>query len=240
MTDDELRASSAAVAALARELSDPTRLAVLEHLVTEGPSGVSEMASQLGLTSPRLSNHLARLRSADLVTVEREGRHAVYQIASSRLKELLASLHSAAEQPTQATETTGGLPPPLSGLRQVRSCYDHLAGSLGVAVLEALQEQAALGPAEGVRASIDLGPAAKKVLNKLDVDPDNLPGKRRRFAFACLDWTERRAHLGGALGAAILSAFLDRGWLAREPGTRALRVTQKGKKAIARELGIEL
>lgn len=231
--------AAATVAALARELGDPTRLAVLEHLVTEGPSGVSELAATLELSGPRLSNHLARLRGAGLVTVEREGRHAVYAVASPRIKELLASLHAAATLADHGPESTN-LPKPLSGLRQARSCYDHVAGSLGVALLDALQERDALGPAEGIRAGIELGPAAKPVFGELGIDPEHLPGLRRRFAFACLDWTERRAHLGGALGAAVLTSFLDRGWLARETGTRALRVTNRGRKEIADRFGISV
>jgi DNA-binding transcriptional ArsR family regulator len=238
MSDRQVRADATTVAALARELGDPTRLAVLEHLVTEGPSGVSEMADTLELSGPRLSNHLARLRSADLVTVQRDGRHAVYQVASPSIKELLASLHAAASLADQGTESGSGVPRPLSGLRQARSCYDHVAGVLGVAILDALQDQGALGPAEGIRAGIELAPHGKAVFGELGIDPDHLPGVRRRFAFACLDWTERRAHLGGALGAALLTALLKRGWLARESNTRALRVTTKGRKAIPERFGI--
>lgn len=98
-----------------------------------------------------------------------------------------------------------------------------------------------LGPVEGVRASIELGPAAYEVLQRLGVNPDEVPSGRRRFAFACLvAWTERRAHLGGALAAAILAAMLEQGWVSRKSGTRALRVTAKGKHALRRALDITI
>ena len=226
------------VVELARELSDPTRLAVLEHLATEGPSGVSEMAERLELAGPRLSNHLARLRRAQLVTVQREGRHAVYTLASPRIKELLAGLRAAADG--MEDDERVGVPAVLSPLTQARSCYDHLAGRLGVALLDALQERHVLEPAEGVRASIELGPDAADVLKSVGVALEEIDARRRRFAFACLDWTERRAHLGGALGAAVLDALLEQGWVSRETGTRALRVTSKGRRELDRHLGITL
>lgn len=229
---------SGAAAELARQLSDPTRLAVLEYLATEGSSGVSEMAERLDLAGPRLSNHLARLRRAQLVTVEREGRHAIYSLVSPRIKELLAGLRAAVDGSEQVE--LAGVPSVLSPLTLARSCYDHVAGRLGVALLDTFQDRGVLLPAKGVRATIELGPAANEVLSRIGVEPTQVSGKRRRYAFACMDWTERRAHLGGALGGAVLAALLDQGWVARESGTRALRVTAKGRGALKREFNIKL
>ncbi len=128
-------------------------------------------------------------------------------------------------------------PAPSSPMAEARSCYDHMAGRLGVGVLEALIRPGALG-APGPDGIVDLGPAAAQVFQALDVDTAAAARARRRFAFACLDWTERRAHLGGALGAALLDRLLQAGWVARQPGTRALLVAGSGRRQLRRILGI--
>jgi hypothetical protein len=135
------------------------------------------------------------------------------------------------------TVSKDGRPAPASPLAEARSCYDHLAGHLGVAVLEALVRNSALAP-PGPSGVIDLGPKGVEIFDALRVDPGRAAKARRRFAFACLDWTERRAHLGGALGAELFSRFLEWGWLARQAETRALLVTGKGRRGLRRTLGI--
>lgn len=227
------------LASLARELGDPTRLAVLEHLANEGPSGVTELATRMDLAGPRLSNHLARLRGAGLVEVEREGRHVIYRLASPRLKELLASLRAAVDAPPLAERPTG-VPSALSPLSTARSCYDHVAGRVGVGILDSLQRLEAVRPPTGVREDVELGPRARDVFAGLGIDVAGIGNKRRRFAFACQDWTERRPHLGGVLGAAVLRTLLDQEWVARETGTRALRITARGKRELSREFGLDL
>jgi len=106
-----------------------------------------------------------------------------------------------------------------------------------VAVLDALVRKQALGP-PGPGGAIDLGPGADRVFHALGVDPAEAAKARRRFAFACLDWSERRAHLGGSLGAALLDRLLASGWVVRQPGTRALLVTTEGRRGLRRTLGV--
>jgi DNA-binding transcriptional ArsR family regulator len=239
-----------AAAAVARLLGDPVRLHVLDYLAREGSAAVTEIAMVLRLSGPRLSNHLAKLRAAGLVTVHRHGRHAQYQVADPSISDVIAGLvavpvrlgHDAGRPGRAAAAGAGvaskGRAETPEAFRDARSCYDHLAGRLGVEVLRSLQRARALGPAEGDGQSIELRPAAARVFARIGVDTDAVDERRRRAAFACLDSTERAPHLGGAVGAAVLSSLLDRRWLRAEPGSRILSVTPAGRRGLSRDLGV--
>jgi DNA-binding transcriptional ArsR family regulator len=205
-----------AVTALARELSDPIRLTVLQLLAAEGPHTLSQLADALGVTPPRLGNHLARLRSAGLVGVEHTGRHAVYRVAAPGLGDVLAALSRYAD---------AGPYHPRAPADLARTCYDHLAGRLGVAVFSALVDHGALTPPDG-RGELTLGPDPSFFAD-LGVDLDAVVTGRRKAATACLDRTRRLPHLGGALGRAVLDAFTGDGIVA-PAGDRTLVVTPEG------------
>jgi DNA-binding transcriptional ArsR family regulator len=224
-----------AVTAFAREVADPVRLTVLEFLATEGPQTMSGIADELEIAGPRLGNHLARLRAAHLVTVQHTGRHAVYRVAGRHVVEALESLRMLAEasRPVAGRRTTGD----QSALARARSCYGHLGGRLGVALFSRLVERQAILAPDGESSEIGLGPAAADVFGELWVDPSHVARGRRQLASACLDWTERRPHLGGALGDAILDAFIDRGLLVRQETSRALEVTRQGRTKLTDVLG---
>lgn len=150
-----------------REIADPTRLATLSLLIGEGPQTMSEMAEMLEMAGPRLSNHLARLRSAGLVQVKHSGRQPIYRIAGPHIGEALASL-----QAVVAENDAGGqqrMPAALSPLSQARSCYGHLAGRLGVGLLDHFVRQEALLPAAGIRADVSLGPRPEGVMSEFGV-----------------------------------------------------------------------
>jgi hypothetical protein len=117
---------------------------------------------------------------------------------------------------------------------------DHLAGKLGVALFDALLARDAIEPPEAAGAPVELGSAGAAVFGGLGADLTALRRGRRRFATACLDWTERRPHLGGALGAALWAACIERGWVVRQPGSRAVILTDTGREALARDLGVRL
>jgi DNA-binding transcriptional ArsR family regulator len=204
--------------ALLKELAHPLRLRVIDRLGHLGPASVSALATELGVAMPELSNHLRRLRDAGLVRARREGRHAVYALADRELDVLLPLLDRltapAAPEPARAPS---------------RTCYDHLAGPLGVRLYRDLCERDALRPhSDG---TIALGPAAREAFAGLGVDLDAVEPGRRRLAFECLDATEQRPHLAGALGAALAAALLDRGWIARAGG-REVRLTPRGRAAL--------
>jgi DNA-binding transcriptional ArsR family regulator len=195
--------------ALLKELADPLRLRVIDRLGHGGPATVSRLAAELGVSLPQLSNHLRRLRDARLVTVERTGRQAVYSLADPGLEALLPLLD----------RVTGRVAEPVPDAADIpsRTCYDHLGGRIGVGLYRALRERDALRDRpDGL---VDLGPAAADTFKRLGVDVAAVEPGRQRFAFECLDATERAPHLAGALGDALAGALIGRGWVVREGRT---------------------
>ena len=219
-----------AVAGMIRELGDPIRIAVID-LLASGPRTASELADELEMASPRLANHLARLRAGGIVSVTRSGRHAIYRLAGSRAAEALGALAALVPADGQAARPAPGgrsLPAGRS-LAEARTCYDHLAGTLGVAVYDQLVAAAAVLAAPAAdNSEVTLGPGAAAGFAALGVDIAAPLPRRRKPAVTCLDWTERRPHLGGALGAAVLDSALGRGWV-RKTSTRTLTITSAGR-----------
>ncbi len=217
--------------ALTRALADPLRLAVLHRLMT-GPATVSELMAVVGAEQSRLSNHLALLRERRLVRTTRQGRHVIYELhdaAVGTLVEALGQIGGAAPRTVKSV-----------AIAHARTCYDHLAGRLGVAMFKALVDRRAVKHQKDVPGDVELGPQATPVFETLGVDLDVVTRERRRFATACLDWTERQPHLGGALGAALWAELVARGWIVRRPGTRAVVLTAAGGRGLRRTLGVAL
>jgi DNA-binding transcriptional ArsR family regulator len=216
--------------ALLKELAEPLRLRVVDTLGHRGPSSVSELAAHLEVPLPQLSNHLRRLREAGLVRVERTGRHAIYELADPGLESLLPLLDSITGRVAPAR------PPGAEDFSRARTCYDHLAGWVGVALYAALRDRDALrGHSDG---SVELGPNAAATLRSLGVDAQSVQPGRRRFAFECLDVTQHEPHLAGALGDAITESLTEKGWIEPAGEGRVMRVTQRGKSGLKRALGI--
>lgn len=222
------------LARIAWALSEPVRLSVLQVLMG-GPAVVAELVSATGASQPNVSNHLKVLRERGLVRSGRVGRQTVYEIADASVAQLVESLTAVAGGPEAPVFRSG----PMA---EARTCYDHLAGRLGVGLYGALVDSGALVPTGEVHGDVRLGPAAPEVFGAIDVDLEKTSAEagRRRFAFACPDWTERTPHLGGALGAAVCGRFFGRGWVRREEGTRAVTVTRKGRRAVRESLGLEV
>jgi len=203
---------------LLKALAHPLRLRVVDRLGHLGPAPVSALAAELGAPLPELSNHLKRLRDAGLVTARREGRHAVYELSASVevLLPLLDRLTRPADRPA---------PPAPS-----RTCYDHLAGPLGVDLYRGLLERGALRDRPDGTVEV----ADPEMLRALGVGRIE-PG-RRRLAFECLDATQHAPHLAGALGGALAAALMQRGWVKRGEG-REVRLTSAGRRGL-RALGL--
>lgn len=216
------------VAAVALAFGDETRLRLLSALL-DGDATVSELADRLGLVQPRVSTHLAHLRAAGIVSMRAEGRHRVYHVDHGRVAAALAALEAMAkDRPGAAKRSTQAAREVRrdSSLRQARSCYDHLAGVAGVHLLDELLRRAWLAPVSGNgRVSYALTERGEQALRARGVEIAGVRQARRSFAHACLDWTERRPHLGGALGAAVLTALAAARVVHRQPQTRALTVS---------------
>src|SRR3954468_13446653 len=213
---------------LLKELADPTRLRVVDHLGNVGPATVSELGAELGVPLPQLSNHLKRLRDARLVRVERSGRHAVYELSDPGLEALLPILD----------RITGRLTPRPDPRRpaQSRTCYDHLAGSLGVSIFQALVERGAIE--DRPDGTVALGPNAGELLGGMGVDAAASAAGPRRFAFECFDSTEHAPRLAGALGDALAEGLAEKGWIKLAADSRAGRVTPAGAKGLKKVLGV--
>jgi DNA-binding transcriptional ArsR family regulator len=212
----------ASVISLTRELADPVRLTALQLLSAEGPHTLTQLADALGVSAPRIGNHLARLRSSGLVTVEHTGRHAVYQVASPRLSEVLTALAYYAHADLAVRPDRRSTPDDVA-----HTCYDHAAGLLGVAVFSGLIERGALRPPDGRDSTLELG-SDPSLFTELGIDPALVDARRRKFATACLDRVHRLPHLGGALGKSVLDALIARGLVEARGGTRELTVTAEG------------
>jgi DNA-binding transcriptional ArsR family regulator len=219
------------VLAITRTLVDPLRLKVLQHLMG-GPASVTELMTAVGVEQSRLSNHLALLRERDLVRTTRQGRPVIYELHDPAVARLVEALGQIGGAPARTVKSV-----PIA---RARTCYDHLAGRAGVAVFKALVARHALTTPPSVPGDVELASRAPAVFATLGVELDVVRQERRRFATACLDWTERQPHLGGALGAALWAEFTSRGWIARRPGTRAVAVTSAGARGLKRALGVAL
>jgi DNA-binding transcriptional ArsR family regulator len=217
---------------LAQALADPLRLIILQQLM-EGPATVSELQSLTGESQSKVSNHLALLRERDLVRATREGRQMIYTLRDASVGQLVESL----------TVVAGMVPAKLWKSPQLiaaRTCYDHLAGRYGVALFDALLAQKAIKEPAEMRGEVELGSRGQEIFEQLGLNLSALRRERRRFAFACPDWTERRPHLGGVLGAALWAQFVERGWMVKQQGTRATIVTDLGKQKLREQFGIKV
>jgi DNA-binding transcriptional ArsR family regulator len=225
--------AAAAVAPVAALVADRTRAAMLLALGDGRALPACDLALEGGVKAPTASAHLAKLVGGGLLRMERRGRNNVYRLASpqvARLLEALATL-APAVPPGSFREARHG-----RDLRLARSCYDHLAGRLGVAVTEALVRGGALRARGGAYLLTARG---ARTLGRLGVDLAAARAGRRAFARPCLDWSERRHHLAGALGQALLARLLDAGWLERRARGRALVVTERGWRSLRAALGVE-
>jgi hypothetical protein len=167
------------------------------------------------------------------VSCETQGRERHYRLASPTIAEALETLaRLAAPSETRSLRAANR----NAAIRSARTCYDHLAGRLGVAVTEAFVARGVLRAGD---VAFELTPRGEADLGRLGVDVPAARAQHRSFARACLDWSERRPHLAGALGAAVADAFLAGGWIARRPHDRGLRVTHAGAAGF-RDLGVEL
>lgn len=221
------------LARLAALIADETRAACLLALLDGRAWTAGELARHAGVAASTLSEHLGKLVAGGLLTEERQGRHRYVRLADARVAQLVEDLAAqvkpgAIRRPRNLREAGAG-----SAMARGRTCYDHLAGRLGIAVTDALTERGLLVQDTGF-ALTDAG------LGWFDSTGIRLDRTGRRpLARACLDWTERRPHLAGVAGAALCRHALDTGWCVRIGSERAVKVTASGEKALSELLGID-
>ncbi|AEV88124.1 ArsR family transcriptional regulator [Actinoplanes sp. SE50] len=222
------------LAAFAALLADRTRAAMCLALLDGRAWTAGELATHAGVARSTATEHLDRLIAGGLLTEARQGRHRYVRLADPAVAVLLEDL-TARLQPGPPPVRTLRAATADAALRRGRTCYDHLAGRLGVTLTDALTSAGLLDQDTGF-AITDSGLTWLRA--NADLTPADLLANRRPLARACLDWTERRPHLGGLAGARICRTFLAHGWLTRIGSGRAVRVTPTGRSALGRLLGV--
>jgi DNA-binding transcriptional ArsR family regulator len=217
------------IARIASLIGERGRAQILSALMSGRALTATELANAAGVTRPTASSHLAKLEQARLIAVETQGRHRYFRLASTEVAELLEGLMGAAQQISSVLRTG----PTDPGLRKARLCYDHLAGELAVLIYEGLQHRRALliGP-RGLMPS-DIG---WHLLGRVGVDRVHIESQRRSLCRACLDWSERRHHLAGAVGAALMTRFIELRWAKRREGSRVVNFSPAGERALREAL----
>jgi DNA-binding transcriptional ArsR family regulator len=223
----------AEIAALA---GDPGRASMLNGLMDGRALTASELAQLAGVTAQTASSHLTRMTEAGLLAVEKQGRHRYHRLASPAVAQMIESImRLAAPEITAKPVRTG---PRDAALRAGRTCYDHLAGHLGVSMTDALIDAGHLDLGLDAGEVTDSGRA---LFDRAGIDIEAISVRRGRILCRpCLDWSERRPHLAGAIGAALCSHCFDNGWIRRIEGTRAVSVTPNGQRQLRETFGVNL
>jgi DNA-binding transcriptional ArsR family regulator len=217
-----VQSDAAAVARFGRVLGHEACVRLIDELSSAGEASVSDLSNRLGLDQPRVSSHLALLREAGLVDAHTHGRQRIYSLNGQSPALALSTLRTLAANVAPAPEAARKAVRDDAPLCRARTCYDHLAGLAGVRMLDGFLDRGWL-EACGERAFL-LTSAGESALELDGVDVRAARRARRAFAIGCLDWTERRHHLGGALGSATLAALLRAGRARLEPGSRVVTV----------------
>lgn len=223
------------IAEIGALLGDPARARMLTALMGGRALTAGELAYQAGVTAQTASGHLAKLTETGLLRVATQGRHRYFRLASREIGQMLegVTLVAALHAPPRHRPSS----PADEALRFARTCYDHLAGRLGVMVTDALTEAG----------HIELGEEGGSVTHSGEIFFQNLgldlvaaQRQKRRFCRPCLDWSERRMHLAGALGAAMTKHFISEAWLVRQRDSRAVGLSAKGRQALRQHFGLTL
>lgn len=221
------------IAEIAALIGDPGRANMLAAVIDGRALTASELAHVAGITPATASGHLAKLTEGGLLVASKQGRHRYFGLASREVARMLESIMVVAKGQDGRPRATPRVPPALV---EARTCYDHLAGRLGVALADALVTKSAivLTPEAG-----EITASGRTFLHACGLPFDTPARGRRLFCRPCLDWSERRPHLAGVLGAGLLDHALGRGWIMRQRDSRAVSVTPVGRRAFAEVFGID-
>ncbi len=227
-----------AIAEIGALIGDPGRANMLDALMSGRALTARELSECAGIAPQTASGHLAKLVEAGLIRMEQHGRHRYHRLASAEVAALLESLaHFAACDVRAGRDRVRRTGPRDEAMRMARTCYNHFAGRLGVGIADALVARGCveLGPDGG-----SVTPAGEAWLRDFGATSEMLNRAGRVFCRPCLDWSERRPHIAGAVGVAITGRCFELGWVARMDGTRAVRVTPQGQRGLREMLGMTL
>lgn len=216
---------------IAALVGDPTRAAILWTLLDGKALPATELAIAAGTSPQNISMHLGRLLQAGLLSAERQGRHRYYRFSGNEVAYAIEAMASLIPRAGAREAAVENIPP----IKYCRTCYDHLAGKIGVAVTDSLLKQKIIRSNNG---GLDIGRGGRTWFMDLGIDTDALQLERRSFLRPCLDWSERRHHIAGSLAAALLDTMLNGDWIRRTRGSRAVIITANGRKHLYRYFNI--
>jgi DNA-binding transcriptional ArsR family regulator len=225
--------SDAAVSKIAAAIGEPARARMLYCLLDGRARTSTELAMVADVTPSTASVHLQRLKTQRLVAVIAQGKHRYYSLEGANVAAALEALSVLAGRSRDEF-----VPNTPNGLRAARACYDHIAGTLGVALHDRFKAMGWLSGGSGANNAYEMTRDGTKAFDDLGIDVAAIRALRRRFAFACVDWSERRPHIGGALGAALLNIAMKRKWVLQEFDSRALTVTRIGRREMRARFGL--
>lgn len=215
-------------------MGDPARASMLSAMMDGRAHTASELAYVAGVSPQTASGHLAKLAQGRLIAVERQGRHRYFRLANEDVARALEALMVLAVKGARRHRPAG---PRDEAMRFARTCYDHLAGRLGVGLTDALLDRELLAEADD---GFQLTDAGQERLADFGLDIASVEASRRAFAPRCLDWSERTPHMGGALGAALFRALEARGWVTKPKHSRAVTLTDAGSKGLKQWFGFQI
>jgi len=222
-----------AVSRIAAAIGEPARARMLYCLVDGRARTSTELAMVADVTPSTASVHLQRLKTHQLVKVFAQGKHRYYSLEGADVAAALEALSVLAGGSPDVF-----LPNTPNRLRAARTCYDHIAGTLGVSLHDRFKALGWLSGGSGADNAYDLTPSGAKAFETLGIDIAATRTLRRRFAYACVDWSERRPHVGGAVGAAVLNVALKRKWVMQDLDSRALTITGVGRREMLIRFGL--
>lgn len=220
-------ASGNTIAEVAALIGDTARANILSALMGGQALTAGELTGHAGVSAQTTSGHLAKLADAKLLALEKQGRHRYYRLASPEIAHAMEALMAVAATGPKRHRPVG---PRDDAMRTARTCYDHMAGRLGIALADGLCKQGHIILSDGAGVVTNSG---RQFFCDFGIDLQTGAGSKRSFCRTCLDWSERRPHLAGQVGAALLNRSLELGWVARLPDSRALRITIAGQRGFA-------
>lgn len=220
---------------IAKLIGDPVRATILWTLLDGKAYTATELAVSANTSLQNTSMHLNKLMQADLLSVEKQGRHRYFRFSRDEVASAIEGLTNLVPNLERKEYLDGK---ELPGIQYCRTCYDHLAGRIGVLITENLVQQRHLQRTSDHLFALTTN--GKKIFDDLQIDTGALNSKRRIFAKPCLDWSERKYHLAGSLGAALLDKMLDKNWVRKTQNSRVLVITGKGRKELNAAFHIDL